>query len=123
MHRLRGHQLCIFDLIEDESDTNEFTGPERAIGIGRDAARFHRARARLNNIINEIQIAQARRLIIIRGIGLHFHIRIPEIAPDQRDVVFRHGEVSIDLIKSVDREEDGAAGISARDDIANIDGA
>ena len=118
---LRRHQFRAGQLVENQTHAHEFAGPKHAVGIRRNAARFHRARARLDGVVDEIKIAHERAGVVVGRIGLHFHIRPAEITAHLRHVVFRDGEIGVDRIKLFDREQICAARVSAGDNIANID--
>src|ERR1700737_4877632 len=58
---LRRDQRRIFDQIENKTHPHKFGGPKCATGVGRYCPCFHCSRARLDRIVDEIEIASTRR--------------------------------------------------------------
>src|SRR5438876_26365 len=105
LHGLRRDKHCVLERVQDETDTHKFRRPQRAIGIRRDPAGFHCSGTGLYCVIDEIQVAHARRDRAVGQVGLNFHVWPTEIFSHQRQIVFGHGDVGVNRIETLNRYE------------------
>ena len=99
---------------------HELRRPERVVRIRRDGAGLRRSGSRLQGVGDEIKAAFARGNVVLLGISQHFDVRTAEVAPNERNIGLGDGEVGVDRVEIVDRDEDRAIA-AGRDRVADID--
>ena len=89
---------------------HELRRPRAVLRIRRDRARLDRAGAGLNRVVDEIKTNRPRgEVVVLRRSVSDLDVRAAEIFSDQRQVRFGDGEIGVDRIEILDRDQDGAA--------------
>ena len=57
LDRTARHELRVLQDVQNQPHLHELRRPERPVGIRRHAAELHRARARLNGVVDEVKLA------------------------------------------------------------------
>ena len=70
-----------------------------------DPTSSHSSGAGLHCVVDEIQIANPRRNRTIREVGFYFYIRTAEIFSHERQIVLGHGEIRVDGVQTLYRDE------------------
>src|SRR5262249_30665772 len=105
LYGLRRDKCCVLERVQNETDTHKFRWPKRAIRIRRDPARLHCPGAGLHCVIDEIQVAGARRDRTVGQVGLHFYVWSAEILSHERKIVLRHSKVGINRVEALNSDE------------------
>src|SRR5260370_4872434 len=111
LHGLRRHKVGVLENVQNETNMHKLRRPEHAIGIRRDPTSSHGSGTVLYRVVDEIQIADPRRNRTIREGGFYFYIRTAEILSHEREIVLRHGEISVNGVQTLYRYK-GRAGRS-----------